>query len=179
MADLQTISKLLKLSDRRVQQLAKDGVLPKASRGEYDSIRCVHGYIDYLKNINGQDGSPHDFLLHRNRLTKAKADLTEMEKAKTQGELIPKSEIRNTWLQLMSLLKSKLLSIPNKAAPYLVTTNNINEAKLILKERIYETLKEIAETNIADEQQSDAGSIEIKPKNTTTTTKVNSKRVGR
>ena len=52
---LSAISQLLKLSERRIQQLAKDEVIPKAQRGEYDMIPCVHGYIDYLKaKIGGE-----------------------------------------------------------------------------------------------------------------------------
>ena len=43
------ISKLLKLTERRVQQLAKDGIIPKAERGKYDLVSSVHGYVDFLK----------------------------------------------------------------------------------------------------------------------------------
>ena len=45
------ISKLLKLTERRVQQLAKDGIIPKAERGKYDLVGSVHGYVDFLKAV--------------------------------------------------------------------------------------------------------------------------------
>ena len=32
--NIQAIAKLLKLSERRIQQLAKEGIIPKAERGK-------------------------------------------------------------------------------------------------------------------------------------------------
>ena len=37
------IAKLLDLSERRVQQLSREGVIPKAERGQYDLIGSVRG----------------------------------------------------------------------------------------------------------------------------------------
>ncbi len=37
------IARLLDLSERRVQQLSREGVGPKAGRGQYDFIGCVGG----------------------------------------------------------------------------------------------------------------------------------------
>lgn len=39
------ISRLLDLSERRVQQLSREGVIPKANRGQYDLIGSVRGYV--------------------------------------------------------------------------------------------------------------------------------------
>ena len=50
---LTAISQLLKLTERRIQQLAKDGIVPKADRGEYDMIPVVHAYIDYFNIDKG------------------------------------------------------------------------------------------------------------------------------
>lgn len=44
-----TIAKLFNLTERRVQQLAKEGVIPKPEKGKYDLIGCVRGYIAYLQ----------------------------------------------------------------------------------------------------------------------------------
>ena len=41
--NIEAISKLLKLSERRIQQLAKDNIIPKAERGKYDLVSSVHG----------------------------------------------------------------------------------------------------------------------------------------
>ena len=44
------IARLLDLSERRVQQLSREGVIPKAERGQYDLIGSVRGYVRYLRD---------------------------------------------------------------------------------------------------------------------------------
>ena len=170
-----TIAKLLQLSERRVQQLTKDGVIPKVDRGKYELVPAVHGYINYLRHQMSADFSPDDIVKNKNRLTLATAELREIEKSQLEGELIPTSEIKKTWLHYVNLIKTKLLSIPNKAAPQMVTVNNINDAKNLLKERIHDTLDEIAKVDITNTQQGNVIDSEIKPKITTATTKTNNK----
>ena len=142
--NIEAISKLLKLSERRVQQLAKDNIIPKAERGKYDLVSSVHGYIDFLKAKAGGDFTAEEVLKNKNKLLKAKAEIAEIEKMKATGELIPKEEVKRTWLELVHKIKQKLLSIPNKVAPVVATVKNISEIKLILQDKIYEALYEIS-----------------------------------
>ena len=142
--NIQAIAKLLKLSERRIQQLAKEEIIPKAERGKYDLVGSVQGYIDYLKAKVGGDFTAEEVLKNKNKLLKAKAELAEIEKMKATGELIPKEEVKRTWLELVQKVKQKLLSIPNKVAPIVVTIKSINEIKLILQDKIYEALYEIS-----------------------------------
>ena len=141
--NIEAIAKLLKLSERRVQQLAKDNIIPKAERGKYDLVSSVHGYIDFLKAKAGGDFTAEEVLKNKNKLLKAKAEIAEIEKKKATGELIPKEEVKRTWLELVHKIKQKLLSIPNKVAPVVVTVKNISEIKLILQDKLYEALYEI------------------------------------
>ena len=46
------IARLLDLSERRVQQLSREGVIPKAERGQYDLIGSVRGYVRYLRDTS-------------------------------------------------------------------------------------------------------------------------------
>ena len=142
--NIEAIAKLLKLSERRVQQLAKDNIIPKAERGKYDLVSSVHGYVDFLKAKAGGDFTAEEVLKNKNKLLKAKAEIAEIEKQKATGELIPKEEVKRTWLELVHKIKQKLLSIPNKVAPVVVTVKNISEIKLILQDKLYEALYEIS-----------------------------------
>ena len=168
--NIEAIAKLLKLSERRVQQLAKDNIIPKAERGKYDLVSSVHGYIDFLKAKAGGDFTAEEVLKNKNKLLKAKAELAEIEKMKATGELIPKEEVKRTWLELVQKVKQKLLSIPNKVAPVVVTVKSINEIKLILQDKIYEALYEIT---------SDERSVEVSNKSNKTTSASNNKPVGK
>ena len=154
--NITAISKLLKLTERRVQQLAKDDIIPKAERGKYDLISSVHGYIDFLKAKAGGDFTAEDVIKNKNKLMKAKAEIAEIERMKATGELIPKEEVKSTWLELINKVKQKLLTIPNKVAPVIVTVKNINEIKLILQDKLYEALYEISsdERSVAKNNES-------------------------
>ena len=71
---LSTIAKLLDLTERRVNQLAKDGVLPKSARGRYELVPVVRAYIRFLreKTVNTDVGAD-DYAAHRARLTSRKS----------------------------------------------------------------------------------------------------------
>ena len=168
--NITAIAKLLKLTERRVQQLAKDDIIPKAERGKYDLISSVHGYIDFLKAKAGGDFTAEDVIKNKNKLMKAKAEIAEIEKMKATGELIPKQEVKNTWLELINKVKQKLLTIPNKVAPIIVSIKNTNEIKLILQDKLYEALYEIS---------SDERSVAKNDESNKATSTSNDKSVGR
>ena len=163
--NIQAIAKLLKLSERRIQQLAKEGVIPKAERGKYDLIGSVQGYIDYLKAKVGGEFTAEEVLKNKNKLLKAKAELAEKDKMKASGELIPKEEVKRTWLELVQKVKQKLLSIPNKVAPVVVTIKSINEIKLILQDKIYEALYEISSDDRSVAKNNESNKTTATPKN--------------
>ena len=163
--NIQAIAKLLKLSERRIQQLAKEGVIPKAERGKYDLIGSVQGYIDYLKAKAGGEFTAEEVLKNKNKLLKAKAELAEIDKMKASGELIPKGEVKKSWLELVHKLKQKLLSIPNKVAPVVVTVKSINEIKLILQDKIYEALYEISSDDRSVAKNNESNKTTATPKN--------------
>ena len=163
--NIQAIAKLLKLSERRIQQLAKEGVIPKAERGKYDLIGSVQGYIDYLKSKVGGEFTAEEVLKNKNKLLKAKAELAEIDKMKASGELIPKEEVKRTWLELVQKVKQKLLSIPNKVAPVVDTIKSINEIKLILQDKIYEALYEISSDDRSVAKNNESNKTTATPKN--------------
>jgi len=163
--NIQAIAKLLKLSERRIQQLAKEGIIPKAERGKYDIVNSVHGYIDYLKAKAGGEFTAEEVLKNKNKLLKAKAELAEIDKMKASGELIPKGEVKKTWLELVHKLKQKLLSIPNKVAPVVVTIKSINEIKLIIQDKIYEALYEISSDDRSVAKNNESNKTTATPKN--------------
>ncbi len=61
---VETIAELLDLTPRRVYQLTNAGIIPKASRGRYELVPAVKGYIKYLRdraiNADAKDGDPPD-----------------------------------------------------------------------------------------------------------------------
>lgn len=146
---LATVAKLLDLTERRVNQLAKDGVLPKAARGRYELVPVVRAYIHYLrqKAVNSDVGGD-DYAAHRARLTKAKADMAEMEREQMSNDLIPVQDVKDAWEVMVSNMRSRILSVPTKAATTVFAANDITEAKKILKESVNEALAELAAVEV-------------------------------
>ena len=90
---LDTICKLLDLSPRRVQQLSKEGVIPKAERGRYELVPAVRGYISYLKErtVTGdvkEGDNVISFDEARRRKIAAEAALAELELEKERGNVV-------------------------------------------------------------------------------------------
>ncbi len=45
------LAMLLNVSPRKIQMLAKKGILPKEERGKYEMLPCLHAYLLYLKKM--------------------------------------------------------------------------------------------------------------------------------
>lgn len=140
------------ITERRVQQLAKEQVIKKDSRGQYDLYESVRGYIAFLKDEiddTGVDPNIKDSLKKEKiRLTKARADLTEMEAKEKTGELISSEEVEANLIELFSNIRAYFLSIPTRLAPLIYEQDSIEAIKKITKEEIHKALKEISSAKI-------------------------------
>jgi len=148
---LETICKLLDLTPQSIARLVNDGIIPRHSRGRYELVPCVRGYIKFLREraLKGDAASvTGDLTSHRTRLTAARADLAEMEKAQMENRLIPAEDISAAWEAMTANMRSKLLAIPSKAAPAVYAADSLNEAKSILKDEINEALAELSGVEI-------------------------------
>lgn len=146
---ISVITSLLDISERRVQQLSKAGVIPKASRGRYELIGSVRGYIRHLRDLNlkGEAGNA-DYGTERARLVKAKADLAEMEASQMRGDLLPAPDVKVAWTEIVALMRARLLVLPDKIAPVVHETTSLNQARDVIKKAIHEVLAEIAATDV-------------------------------
>jgi phage terminase Nu1 subunit (DNA packaging protein) len=146
---IETISRLLDLTPQRIGQLVKEGVIPKAERGRYELVPVVQSYIRYLRD-RAVKGDVHgdDYSAHRTRLIKARADLTEMEKAQALAELIPAQDVEKAWTDVLTNCRAKLLSIPTKTAPEVYAAESLTEVKVVLKSAVNEALSELANVRV-------------------------------
>ena len=91
-----TIAKLLILTPRWVQHLAREGVIPKSERGRYELVPAVQGYIRYLRDRAIGADLPDGGGDHKIRLLKARADIAEYEAERMAGELAPVDEVEKS-----------------------------------------------------------------------------------
>ncbi|MEA3406412.1 MAG: terminase small subunit [Pseudomonadota bacterium] len=83
------LAQILGVTERRIQQLTKQGVISKAQRGLYPFTESVSSYIKFLKD-NKKTGVEDGALeKERIRLTKAQAEQVELKNEQTRLEVAP------------------------------------------------------------------------------------------
>lgn len=166
------ISKLLNLTERRVQQLAKDGIIPKADKDKYNLNEAVTAYVTYLQELAfGKRAGNSTEAESRSRWVAAKAALTEIELERAKGELVATADVADWWDRIVSTAKIRLLAIPTRAAPLVIGAGSLAKIQDAIQSLLYEALNELSATNPIAGPAGDAG-VEAPPK-------TNSKPVGR
>lgn len=132
-----TIAKLFNLTERRVQQLAKENIIPKAERGKYDLVGSVRGYVKYLQEraLGRDDGAykdESDIKVERKRLIKAQADKTESETQKLRGELVPFELVEDVLNEVAVLYGTGVDALPGRLANELAGIHDPAEVKVRL-----------------------------------------------
>ncbi len=143
------IARLLDLSERRVQQLSREGVIPKAERGQYDLIGSVRGYVRYLRDqaLKAQAGAP-DYAAERARFIRARADLAEMEAEEKRRSLIAAEQIEAAWIAVLALLRTRLLALPDRLAPQAFEQSTVGDTRNLIRAAIREVLDDLAQPDI-------------------------------
>ncbi|CUH39325.1 hypothetical protein JSE7799_02049 [Jannaschia seosinensis] len=154
------IAKLLDLSERRVQQLSREGVIPKAERGQYDLIGAVRGYVRFLRDqaVKAQAGAP-DYAAERARFIRARADLAEMEAAEKRRTLIAAEQIEAAWIAVLALLRTRLLALPDRLAPQAFDQSTVGDIRNLIRAAIREVLDDLAQPDIEIETEVDPEGI--------------------
>lgn len=145
-----TLAKLFNLTAVRVQQLAADGIVIKQARGRYDLWASIRNYIKFLQerkvnqwSASGED-EPGDYQAHRARLTKAKADMAEIEAELMKGTTHAAEAVAAVWSDMIGNARAKLLALPTKLAGALDGLE-ITEREALIKDGVAEALRELAE----------------------------------
>lgn len=154
------IARLLDLSERRVQQLSREGVIPKAERGQYDLIGSVRGYVRYLRDqaLKAQAGAP-DYAAERARFIRARADLAEMEAEEKRRSLIAAEQIEAAWIAVLAHLRTRLLALPDRLAPQAFEQSTVGDTRNLIRAAIREVLDDLAQPDIELEADIDLAGV--------------------
>ena len=140
-----TLARLFNLTERRVQQMAREGIIPKPEKGKYDLIGCTRAYIKYLQErATGRDIEPQDAYLERARLLKAQADKVELEVKSMNGEVVPSEQMELLWSGLVASFRLRMLALPVWCTPQVMNLETHAEVESCLREYVYEALNELA-----------------------------------
>lgn len=148
------IAKLFGVTDRRVQQLAKDGVIPAASVRPYkfDLLPTVQAYIRYLSDkANGKESKSADTVQAEADKLRAEADLkqskakiAEMQLKELEGKMHRSEDVEDVMNDLVYTVRSMIMALPGRLAMDIVQTSNANEASALIRSECYKILNELA-----------------------------------
>ncbi|WP_100551073.1 terminase small subunit [Caedibacter taeniospiralis] len=141
------LAKLLKLSERRVQQLVKEGVLTKEKNGQYPMIENIHRYIDYIGVRARNNDSDIDLNValkeEKLRLIKAQADNQEIKAKLAAKQVIEVSRIEMVLGAVFTLMRERLLNIPDRSERTLVGETDKDIFKKTLTHEITDSMYSI------------------------------------
>lgn len=148
------IAKLFDLDVRRVQQLAKEGILPAASQRPYkfDLLPTVKAYIRYLQDrANGKEAKTADTVKAEADKLRAEADLkqskakiAELQLKELEGKMHRSEDVEALTNDLVYTARSMIMALPGRLAMDVVQAGSANEASALIRTECYKILDELA-----------------------------------
>ena len=148
------MAKLFELDPRRVQQLAKEGVLPAASQRPYkfDLLPTVKAYIRYLRDrANGKEAKTADTVKAEADKLRAEADLkqskakiAELQLKELEGKMHRSEDVEAITNDLVYTARSMIMALPGRLAMDVVQAGSANEASALIRAECYKILNELA-----------------------------------
>lgn len=161
------LAEYLGLSDRRVRDLVKLGVLDKNKDKTYNLKQNILAYINYVRGGEGKDETLEKLNIARAAETLSHEQLkkrkTELQVLSLEKKMHAQEDVEYYWNTMVLAAKSRLTAIPVKCAPVLVGIEDRKEVQSILKREISDALNEISEYDInqfdKDPEESDDDEI--------------------
>jgi phage terminase Nu1 subunit (DNA packaging protein) len=174
------LARVFGLDIRRINQLAKEGIIPRVDRGVYDLKDCASAYVAYLRSRGtlpddiAENLDKLDPRRERARLNKAQADEKEFQNAILKSEYISIQEVKNFEIERATIYNAQIDAIPGRYASTVAANLGVDPAQ------IYDVLLNISlqvRQATSDGFTSLATRSRVEPDNQTTA-KAQSSRVG-
>lgn len=133
------LATILGLTTRRINQLAKESILEKDSKGFFSLTHAVPAYIVYA-SIENDELRQEKILHERAKRKKAEIDLAHLE-----NRMHVAADIEMAVTGMLVTFRNRVLSIPQKLAPRLIGLTNLTEIISILDVELREALTELSE----------------------------------
>lgn len=142
------------VTDRRIRQMAEEGIIVRAAKGRYNLVDSLKNYILSLKlavdsndsdNPDGELNFEEEKALHE----RVKRHISEMKLQTMKGELHKADDVRHVMTDMLSSFKTRMMNIPAKVAPVL-EDRDAGYIKERLTSEVAEALNELKDYNPAD-----------------------------
>lgn len=149
-----TIGTLFGVTERRVQQLAKEGIIPAVSTRPYkfDLLPTIRAYIKHLSDkANGKEAknadtvqAEADKLRAEADLKQSKAKIAEMQLKELEGKMHRSEDVEAATNDLVYAIRSMIMALPGRLAMNVVKASSANEASALIRSECYKILNELA-----------------------------------
>lgn len=144
-----TLADLFGITDRRVRQLADEGVFQAISRGKYEMRDCIRKYCIFLRQAAESCAAKTEIKINydteRAMHEKAKREKAELQLKVMKGDLHRSEDIELIMTDMITKAKTKLLSLPSKLAPMVINRSDISMVQGLLQMQVEEALNELAD----------------------------------
>jgi len=149
------LSNLFGLTTRRIRQLENEGVIQKIARGKYSLQDNIKSYITYIKasadlKENKTEAGKIDYDEEHALLERRKREKIELELAAMRGTMHYSEDVERVMNDMLSNFKAKILALPSRAAPRLITLSTIADIQEILQNEVLDALNEMSKYNPND-----------------------------
>lgn len=118
------LGRIFGVTDRRVRQMAKEGIIVRAAKGRYNLVESLKNYILSLKlaaegvTMESPDGEidiDEEKALHE----RVKRHISELKLQTMKGELHKAEDVERVMSDMLAAFKTRVMNIPSKVAPIL------------------------------------------------------------
>jgi len=145
-APVAAVASMCNISERRVYQLVKTGVIPKSESGRFPLARAVRSYVIYLQGLADGSGNSVDLEEAKRRKLAAEAALSELELKRAESRVIPTVAHLALVDAIYATTRAAFLSLSNNLTPQLASANTPAKLKHSLETHARSCLAELAET---------------------------------
>lgn len=149
------LGKIIGVSDRRIRQLADEGILTKVSSGRYNLQESLHSYILNLRVANDASKKTDledklDYGLEKAMHERVKRHITELQYALMKGNVHKSEDVEAVMTNMLTNFKTKILNLPSKLTPLLVDRSDKKYILNLLTNEFHEVLNELSDYNAGD-----------------------------
>lgn len=154
---------LLGLSERRVNQLAREEVAVKVAPGTFNAPATIANYIKSIDAKAQAKASSLDAEMQLARQRRAQADALELRNERTRGEMIPADVVDREWSEIVRRIRSGVLSLPSRIRAS-ISFLDADHGEIIDREcRL--VLRILADDNDTDDPPASAGAVQATAEN--------------
>jgi hypothetical protein len=145
MSTVADVARVLNLKERRVQQLAQEGIIPKPEHGKYNLAGCIMAYNKYRDKTAKHEEINFKARKAKARLFEAQSLHAEMEYEILKGKYVLKTQVERELSNMLLAFRSRMLALPYRGATLLVNgVKDIHGIEQVLKKLVHEALTELS-----------------------------------